>query len=78
MTRILVVEDEPGIALGLEDDLRMEGYEVEVAGDGLTALRRAREVPFDVIILDVMLRARTATTCAASSAAAEAARRSSC
>ena len=30
MTRILVVEDEPGIALGLEDDLRMEGYDVEV------------------------------------------------
>jgi DNA-binding response OmpR family regulator len=28
VTRILVVEDEPGIALGLEDDLKMEGYEV--------------------------------------------------
>src|SRR5262245_18604106 len=34
MTRILVVEDEPGIALGLEDDLRLEGWEVEVAPDG--------------------------------------------
>ena len=34
MTRILVVEDEPGIALGLEDDLKMEGYDVEIIGDG--------------------------------------------
>ena len=55
MTRILVVEDEPGIALGLEDDLKIEGYEVEVAGDGITALRRAREAAFDLIVLDVML-----------------------
>ena len=55
MTRILVVEDEPGIALGLEDDLKIEGYDVEVAGDGITALRRAREAAFDLIVLDVML-----------------------
>ena len=55
MKRILVVEDEPGIALGLEDDLKIEGYEVEVAGDGITALRRAREAAFDLIVLDVML-----------------------
>jgi len=55
VTRILVVEDEPGIALGLEDDLRMEGYEVEVVGDGAVACRRARETPFDLILLDVML-----------------------
>lgn len=55
MSRILIVEDEPGIALGLEDDLRMEGYEVEVAADGLTAARRAREGAFDLILLDVML-----------------------
>ena len=55
MKRILVVEDEPGIALGLEDDLKIEGYEVEVVGDGITALRRAREAAFDLIVLDVML-----------------------
>jgi len=55
MTRILVVEDEPGIALGLEDDLKMEGYEVEVTGDGSVACRRARETAFDLILLDVML-----------------------
>jgi DNA-binding response OmpR family regulator len=55
MTRILVVEDEPGIALGLEDDLRLEGWDVELIGDGAAASRRARESQFDLILLDVML-----------------------
>ena len=55
MTRILVVEDEPGIALGLEDDLRLEGWDVELVGDGLAASQRAREHSFDLILLDVML-----------------------
>jgi DNA-binding response OmpR family regulator len=55
MSRILVVEDEPAIALALEDDLKLEGYAVETAGDGETAARIGRERPFDLIILDVML-----------------------
>jgi len=55
MTRILVVEDEASIALALEDDLKKEGYEVEVVGDGDTASRRAREQAYDLILLDVML-----------------------
>jgi len=55
MTRILVVEDEPGIALGLEDDLKLEGYEVDVAADGETAVKRARAESFDLILLDLML-----------------------
>ena len=55
MARILVVEDEPGIALGLEDDLTLEGYEVEVVGDGNAAIVRARDGAFDLILLDVML-----------------------
>ena len=55
MIRILVVEDEPGIALGLEDDLTMEGYAVEVIADGALASRRAREAAFDLILLDIML-----------------------
>ena len=55
MGRILVVEDEPPLALGLEDDLKLEGYEVEVVRDGETASLRAQEGSFDLIILDVML-----------------------
>jgi len=55
MARILVVEDEPRLARGLQDDLTLEGFEVEVAGDGAEATKRARERPFDLIILDVML-----------------------
>lgn len=55
MIRILVVEDEPGIAFGLESDLKMEGYEVELAEDGSTAARRGQEGKFDLILLDVML-----------------------
>jgi DNA-binding response OmpR family regulator len=55
MPRILIVEDEPDIALGLELDLRDEGYDVEVASDGETASRRGREPGWDLILLDVML-----------------------
>lgn len=55
MSRILIVEDDQAIAIALEDDLRMEGYSVEAAHDGETASRRAREAPFDLILLDLML-----------------------
>ena len=55
MARILVVEDDTAIALGLEDDLSLEGYEVEVVRDGEAATTRAREGVFDLILLDVML-----------------------
>ncbi|HUS07894.1 MAG TPA: response regulator transcription factor [Bryobacteraceae bacterium] len=55
MKRILIVEDEPSIALALEDDLRREGYETEVASDGEIAARRAVSGHFDLILLDVML-----------------------
>ncbi len=55
MKRILVVEDEPSIALALNDDLRGEGYATEVASDGVTATRRALSREFDLILLDVML-----------------------
>ena len=55
MTRVLVVEDDPGVAIGLEDDLRLEGYEVKVVGDGESALQRVRQSRFDLMILDVML-----------------------
>lgn len=55
MARILIVEDEPDIALGLEEDLTRQGYEVETVGDGDAALRRGSEQGWDLILLDVML-----------------------
>jgi len=55
MAKILIVEDEPGIAFGLETDLQTEGYEVSVIGDGAEAVLRARSKAFDLILLDVML-----------------------
>ena len=55
MAKILIVEDEPAIALGLKNDLKLEGHSVEVAGDGETAARRARLEVFDLILLDLML-----------------------
>lgn len=53
--RLLVVEDEPGIAMALEDELRDEGYAVTIARDGLAAMEAAREGAYDLILLDVML-----------------------
>ena len=55
MSWILIVEDDPAIAIALEDDLRLEGYQVQVAHDGEAAIQRAREMAFDLIVLDVML-----------------------
>src|ERR1051326_9541567 len=55
MKRILIVEDEPSIAMVLEDDMRGEGYQTEVASEGDTAIRRATSQPFDLILLDIML-----------------------
>ena len=55
MPHILVVEDEPDIALGLEDDLTVEGHSVTTVTDGATAVHRGREPGWDLIVLDVML-----------------------
>ncbi|HZL93439.1 MAG TPA: response regulator transcription factor, partial [Vicinamibacterales bacterium] len=55
MARILVVEDERDIALGLQLDLRDDDHEVEIVFDGAEAARRGREPQWDVILLDVML-----------------------
>jgi two-component system, OmpR family, alkaline phosphatase synthesis response regulator PhoP len=54
-SRILLVEDEPGLVLTLSDLLVSEGYEVESATDGPAGLAKATAEPFDLIILDVML-----------------------
>jgi DNA-binding response OmpR family regulator len=58
MSRILIVEDEPSIALALEDDLRREGYETEVVSDGDAAVERGAAGAFNLILLDVMLPGR--------------------
>jgi DNA-binding response OmpR family regulator len=55
MARILVVEDESDIAMLLADDLRLEGHDIEVVGDGQSAAERGRETGWDLIVLDVML-----------------------
>jgi DNA-binding response OmpR family regulator len=55
MPKILVVEDEPTITLGLTDDLTLEGYEVEAVADGAAAVARGASREFDLILLDVML-----------------------
>jgi len=53
--KVLVVEDERTIAEAVAARLRAEGFEVEVAGDGPSAVDAARRVQPDVIVLDVML-----------------------
>jgi two-component system response regulator MprA len=53
--QILVVEDEARIASLISRNLRLEGYQVEVAPDGETALEKALSNPPDLVLLDVML-----------------------
>jgi DNA-binding response OmpR family regulator len=53
--RVLVVEDDDAIAQVLQRSLRMEGYEVKVAGDGVSALDQAHAFLPDLVILDLGL-----------------------
>ncbi len=53
--RILLVEDEESLVLVISDRLKSEGYQVECAGDGESALAKAVSASFDLIILDVAL-----------------------
>jgi len=53
--RILVVEDDHAMAVGLRDGISSEGYKVLYADDGEKGLRMAREERPDLIVLDVML-----------------------
>jgi len=57
-SRILLVEDEPGLVMPLTDLLAIEGYHVETAMDGPTGFEKATSERFDLIILDVMLPGR--------------------
>src|SRR4051812_10151494 len=54
-SRILLIEDEPGLVLTLTDLLEAEGYSVVTANDGPSGLAKATGEQFDAIILDVML-----------------------
>jgi two-component system, OmpR family, alkaline phosphatase synthesis response regulator PhoP len=54
-SRILLIEDEPGLVLTLSDLLSAEGYTVEAAVDGISGLARATNEQFDLVVLDVML-----------------------
>jgi DNA-binding response OmpR family regulator len=53
--RILVVEDDSTLRLVLRDNLQSEGYEVDVAADGASAVSRARAATPDLIVLDLTL-----------------------
>ena len=55
MKKILVVDDEPTLVATLRYNLEREGYTVESAPDGESAVESAREIRPDLIILDVML-----------------------
>lgn len=55
MQKILLVEDEPNMVLGLRDNLEYEGYEVIVATNGKDGLRLALSAKADMILLDIML-----------------------
>lgn len=53
--RVLVVEDEPGIANFIRDGLSEEGFAVDIANDGLTGYEMAVSNEYDIILLDWML-----------------------
>lgn len=53
--RILLVEDDPSLAMGLLHNLKFEGFDVSLARDGETGLRMACDDRPDLVILDVML-----------------------
>ncbi len=55
MQKILIIEDEEGIVLSLEDRLRSEGYRVSSRRDGKSGEKEARSGRYDLIILDIML-----------------------
>src|SRR3984885_2345614 len=56
---VLFVEDEQALQMTVGDRLRKEGYAVDFAADGDEGFEKATQLPFDLIILDVMLPRRT-------------------
>jgi two-component system alkaline phosphatase synthesis response regulator PhoP len=56
---ILLVEDEEALRMTLRDRLRSEGYVVDLAADGDLGLQKATHLPFDLVIVDIMLPRRS-------------------
>lgn len=55
MKKILIVEDEEAMQLGLGNNLKYDGYEVDIASDGDEGLDKIKKNKYNLIILDVML-----------------------
>lgn len=55
MAKILIVEDEPSMRMGLRDNLEFEGYEVDSASDGAEGLDKIITNKYNLILLDVMM-----------------------
>src|ERR1700741_5609165 len=55
---ILLVEDEEALRMALSDRLLREGYVVDAVGDGEAGFDKATSLPFDLILLDIMLPGR--------------------
>jgi len=55
MAKILIVEDDETIRMGLKDDLEFEGFEVAAADNGKDGYLLAKKGEFDLIILDILL-----------------------
>jgi DNA-binding response OmpR family regulator len=55
VSKILIVEDEPDMLLGLKDNFEFEGYQVLTATDGQLGLEKARKEKPYVLILDIMM-----------------------
>lgn len=55
MKKILIVEDETSLAEALKMRFEANGYEVDIAGDGQEALKKVRDNPPNLILLDIML-----------------------
>ncbi|UCH66828.1 MAG: response regulator, partial [Ignavibacterium sp.] len=53
MTKILIVEDEPSMRMGLKDNLEFEDYDVDIAVNGEEGLEKIRDNKYNLVLLDV-------------------------
>ncbi len=53
--RLLVIEDEPDLRTGLQHNLTLDGYAIDIAADGAEGLAKATKETYDLVILDLML-----------------------